>query len=593
MKSFDNRGVAVSFFKYVFQDYSQGMVQSGCIAAHLLAAMEMRLIAQDVLSWIIRRIGKCRSDEVVEFMWGEHNLYESDYSVLDSLMRAFLSAEMIPGALKILSMMREAGAQPSLSAVSILFKLLLRFREYGSVWKLFRDMLHKGPCPNLYVYNVMILGFCKSGCLQIGESLLHLMRKFGCEPDAITYNILINAYCMKGWTSDALNWVHLMIEHGCNPSSITFGTIVNALCKEGNIIEARKIFDGMQEIGVYANTEIYNALMDGYVKAREIDQANALFEEMIKKGVVPDGITVNTLVAGYYKYRREEHADRLLRDLTMMELIPDCSLTDGRMQSAIDTYIEMQQSGVNPDIVTYNTLIDGFIKAFDMANADNLVNKLFASGWEPDITTYNIRLHGFCTSRKINRAVMMLDELISAGLVPNTVTYNTMMSGACNDILDRAMILAAKLVKMAFIPNIVTANLLLSQLCKQGLPQRALMWGQKLSQIGIEFDEITYKILDRAFFEIQDYTDCTKGMTEKSLFLDILMYITCDYLYRNRANYDRSDYNFEIVDGPGGSLKLVNRGDMSLEKEGAVSTPVSTLSIRVWPLSRLYKCSID
>nr|GLL36202.1 pentatricopeptide repeat-containing protein At1g63330-like [Ipomoea trifida] len=647
MKSFDNRGVAVSFFKYVFQDYSQGMVQSGCIAAHLLAAMEMRLMAQDVLSWIIRRIGKCRSDEVVEFMWREHFLYESDYSVLDSLMRAFLSAEMIPGALKILSMMREAGAQPSLSAVSILFKLLLRFRDYGSVWKLFRDMLHKGPCPNLYVYNVMILGFCKSGCLQIGESLLHLMRKFGCEPDAITYNILINAYCMKGWTSDALNWVHLMIEHGCNPSSITFGTIVSALCKEGNIIEARKIFDGMQEIGVSANTEIYNALMDGYVKAREIDQANALFEEMIKKGVVPDGITVNTLVAGYYKYRREEHADRLLKDLTMMELIPDCSLTDvyiaglcwaERLDEAVELLHTMLEKGIPLSVIAFNSIIaaysrvglednafeiynimvkfgqtpsastcasllmclcttgrlheakelmtkmiamdfpisrisftvllDGYFKKGDTTGAQilweemaRIVSKLFASGWEPDITTYNIRLHGFCTSRKINRAVMMLDELISAGLVPNTVTYNTMMSGACNDILDRAMILAAKLVKMAFIPNIVTANLLLSQLCKQGLPQRALMWGQKLSQIGIEFDEITYKILDRAFFEIQDYTDCTKGMTEKSLFLDILMYITCDYLYRNRANYDRSDYNFEIVDGPGGSLKLVNRVD--------------------------------
>ncbi|RAL47591.1 hypothetical protein DM860_011329 [Cuscuta australis] len=782
MKSFHDHKVAVPLFKYVFQDYSERMVQSGCIAALVLDAMKLRLMSQDMLSWIIRKIGESRGDEVVEFMCREYCFYASNYfSVLDSLMRAFLCSEMISGALRVLCIMREAGMQPSLSAVSILFKLLLRFDYHHSVWMLFRDMLHKGPCPNTYVYNVMILGFCKRGCLQIGESLLHLMRKFGCEQDTITYNILINAYCIKGWTSDALNWVHVMIEHGCKPNDITFGTIINALCKEGSIAEARRIFDEMQEFGVYASTETYNILMDGYVKAREVDKADSLYKEMIKNGISPDGITFNVLVAGYYKYRREENTDKLLRDLITREVIPDCSLTDvtiaglcwaerldeavellhtmlemgiplsvisfnsiiaaysklglgenafgiynimvkfgqnpsastcasllmclcttgrlheakelmrkmiamdfpinrvsftllldgyfkkgdtdsahilweemgrigmtpdvvafsafidglckngfvgeaykkflemkrkelvpnnfvynsliaafcksgglnealmlekemrekglipdvftiniilkglcmqGRMQSAIDTYIKMQQSEVKPDTVTYNTLINGFIKAFDMASVDNLVSKMFATGWEPDITTYNIRLHGFCTSKKINRAVMMLNELVSAGIVPNTVTYNILMNGACNDVLDRAMILAAKLLKMAFIPNTVTANLLLSQLCKQGLPERAVMWGHKLSQIGIEFDEITYTILDRAstsYDKTRQYADYSKGMTEKSLFVDILMYITCDYLGRMRAHSDSTHYSVEFVHGSDGSLELVNR----------------------------------
>ncbi|CAH9130971.1 unnamed protein product [Cuscuta epithymum] len=783
MVSFHDRGVAFALFKYVFRDHSESMVQSCSVAALLLEAMELRLMSQDMLSWIIRKIGEYRGDEVVNFTWRERSLYQLDcYSVLNSLMRAFLSSEMTSGALKILGMMRNAGLQPSLSAISILFKLLLKFGYHDSVWILFREILNKGPCPNIYVYNVIILGFCKRGFLQIGESLFHLMIKFDCEPDIVTYNILVNAYCMKGLTSDALNWMNMMIElGGCNPNSITFGTIINALCKEGKILEAKKIFDGMEEAGVYASIEIYNTLMDGYVKAREIDKANALYEEMVKKGISPDGITFNVLAGGYYKYRRENCTDILLRDLITRELIPECSLTDvtisglcwserldeavemlhtmlergiplsvisfnsiiaayskaglgehafgiynmmvmfghipsastcasllmclcttgrlqkakelinkmiamdfpisivsftvlldgyfkrgdtdnatilwgemgrlgmtpdvvvfsafidglckngsiveayktflemktkklvpnnfvynsliaafckrgrldaalmlekemrvnglipdiftiniiikglckqGRMQSAIDTYIEMQHSGVRPDTVTYNTLIDGFIKSFDMAKADNIVSKMFASGSEPDITTYNIWLQGCFTTKKINRAVMMLNELISVGIVPNTVTYNIMMNIACNDILERAMILGAKLLKMAFIPNTVTANLLLSQLCKQGLPERALMWGQKLSEIGIEFDEITYKILDRASTScdtnIRPYTDYSTGMTEKSLFVDILMYITCDYLGKRRAQYDITNYSVEIVDAPSGPLKLVN-----------------------------------
>ncbi|MCD7460062.1 hypothetical protein HAX54_042762 [Datura stramonium] len=662
MKLFDDREVAFAFFKYVLQDYSESTMKSCCISAHLLAAGELRLLAQDILSWIIRRVGKCRSDEVVELMWREHYKYESDFSVLDSLMRAFLTAEMISDALEILSKMRDNGLRPSSSAISILFKLLLRIGDYDSVWKLFRDMLHKGPRPTNNLFNVMILGYCRKGRLRTGESLFHLMRKFGCEPDVFTYNILINAYCIRGWTSDALNWVHMMAEHGCNPSISTFSTVINALCKEGNVVQARKLFDGMQEVGVFPSTVTYNALMDGYVKAREIFQASMLYEEMKKKGVAPDAITFNILVSGHYKYGREEDGDRLLWDLTVEGLFPDYLFSDvsiaglcwagrlneavalldnllekgiptpsastcasllmslsmtgrlqeardlmakmvamsfpinitaytvlldggnmneaqklerdmrergllpdvftintiingfckqGRMKFAIDSFVEMQRSGLQPDIVTYNILINGFCKAFDVVNADNFMTRMYASGWEPDITTYNIRLHGFCSIRRINRAVMMLDELVSAGVVPNTVTYNTMMNSACNDILDRAMILAAKLLKMAFIPNTVTANLLLSHLWKQGLPQRTLIWGQKLSEIGFEFDEITHKILDKASHYIQENTDYCTETTEKSLFLDFLMYITYDYIRRSKAYNDNNDSSFELVDtGP-------------------------------------------
>ncbi|KAH7843527.1 hypothetical protein Vadar_017714 [Vaccinium darrowii] len=765
---FGNRQIAFAFFKfYSFGDgYSEETVQVCCVAAHLLAAERLRCSAQDLLSWVVGRIGFDRSWEVVEYMCSEHYKYETDFSVLDSLMRAFLNAEMAPLALEMVDRMREVGVKPSLSAVNILFKLLLRIGDYGSVWKLFRDMVDKGPFLSNYTFNAMILGFVRKGYLEIGEYLSYVMEEFQFKPDACTYNILINAYCIRGRTSDGLALLRFMIERGCNPSNITFNTLINALCKEGNVVEARKLFDGIQEMGLSPNTIMYNTLISGYVKARDIKQANMLFEEMRNSGVAPDGVTFNILVVGHYKYGREEDGNRLLRELSMSGLLPDSSLSDisvaglcwagrldeamgileemlekgmnvsviafnsviaaysnagleerafeayklmvnyglspssstcssllmalsikgrlleakelmsamidkcfpvnkvaftilldgyfktgdipaaqglweemerrgmspdavafsaiidglskaglveeaygaflkmsrkgfvpnnyaynsliggfvncgrlsealklekemrqrgllpdvftmniiingfckqGRMKSAIDTFMDMHRMGLTPDIVTYNTLISGYCKAFDMVNLDNFVNKLHASGWDPDITTYNIRIHGFCSSRRMNRAVMMLDELVSSGVVPNTVTYNTMMTGVCNDILDRAMILTAKLLKMAFVPNIVTTNLLLSHLYKQGLPERTLMWGQKLSEICVDFDDITFKILDKAYHAIQEDAEYSRGTSGKSLFLDFLMYITYDYLCRCRIPSEKGPVELAAV----------------------------------------------
>ncbi|KAK6918688.1 Pentatricopeptide repeat [Dillenia turbinata] len=158
------------------------------------------------------------------------------------------------------------------------------------------------------------------------------------------------------------------------------------------------------------------------------------------------------------------------------------------MKQAMDTFLDMHRFGLTPDIYTYNTLISGYCKAFDMISADNFINRMCATGWEPDITTYNICIYGLCSSRRINQAVIVLDELVSSGVIRNTVTYNTMMNGVFSDMFEHALILTAKLLKLAFVSN-------------QGMPEMTLLWGHKLSQAGFELNEISYRILDRAYLE--------------------------------------------------------------------------------------------
>ncbi|OVA06879.1 Pentatricopeptide repeat [Macleaya cordata] len=372
MKFFNDHRSALAFFKFAFEDDdSESSIRSCCIVAHLFAAQKLRYLSQDVLSCVVARIGSHRSRDLVDLMWSNHHMYESDFSVLDSLMRAFLNVNMVSNALEVLNRIREEKLRPSLSAVNILLKLLLQRGDFSIVWKLFRDMVGKGPHPSNYVFNVM-----------------------------------------------------------------------------------------------------------------------------------------------------------------------------GSMKSASNVFMDMHRTGLTPDIVTYNTLISGYCKAFDLSNAEDFATKMCASGWHPDITTYNIRMHGFCSSRKIKEAVKMLNELISLGVVPNTVTYNTMMNGVCSDILDRAMILTAKLLKMAFVPNVVTVNLLLSHFCRKGLPERALTWGHKLSQVSFPFDDITYKILERARCDILEDAEIAKETPGESIFLDFLMYITYDYIGRNNSYQDKDKLYF-------------------------------------------------
>ncbi|KAB2614582.1 pentatricopeptide repeat-containing protein [Pyrus ussuriensis x Pyrus communis] len=540
-------------------------------------------------------------------MWRGHCEYESDFSFLDTLMRGFLNAEIGAEALEVVSRMREVGLKPSLSAIVILLR---------------------------------------KGLITVGESLLHVMWKFQCDPDVITYNILINANCERGQADDALHWVHLMIARACKPSTVTFSTVINALCKEGNMVEARKLFDGIPDMGHYKygreevgdhllkdisvsgllpDSSLYDimvsglcwaacsrvgleqkahkaykfmitfgvtplsstcssllmglskkgnlqeareflsaftVLLDGYFRIADLNGAQNLWNAMERRGICPDveaydifldtsrrgfvpnNFVYNSLIGGFCNRRKLSYALKLERDMRQKGLLPDIFTTNmiingfckqGRMKSAIDTFVDMYRTGLTPDIVTYNTLIGGYCKAFDMVGADEFLYKMYASGCEPDITTYNICVQGFCSSRKINRALMMLDELVSRGVVPDSVTYNTMMNGAY----------------LAFLPNTVTINVLLSQFCKQGMPEKAFMWGQKLSEFSTCFDEITYILLDRAYHNLQEDSEISSGTAENSLFLDFVMYITYDYLCRNKPCRDASQNPLKLIDFKG------------------------------------------
>lgn len=80
------------------------------------------------------------------------------------------------------------------------------------------------------------------------------------------------------------------------------------------------------------------------------------------------------------------------------------------------------------------------------------------------------------------------------------------------------------------------------------MPEKTLLWGQKLSEISFDFDETSYKIMDRAYHNIQENAEFFQETSEKSLFLDFLMYITYDYFCRNRTNYKTSQASLKLIE---------------------------------------------
>ncbi|WOL09561.1 pentatricopeptide repeat-containing protein [Canna indica] len=756
LHSFPHHRTALAFFAAAIPDLSAATVSCCCDAAHLLVSTgdpALTILAQHLLADLLGRVEPRRGAELIYWTY-RHQFLRSNYSALHLVLRSFLNAGMASEALDVVERIRSLGKTPSLTALAILLRLLFRRGDSSKAWKLFKDMVGRGPRPSSMTCNAMILGSCLKGHVRVGEGILQLMPRLQCESDACSYNILMKAHCVYGQSSCAFELFDVMLSSGCAPSVVTYNILIDALGHEGRMEEARKLFEDMEKEGIQSNTITYNILIDGYVKAGQIDKANLLYRQMKEKGYMPDCYTFNILVSGYYKFRRdwEREGELLFDDLlkpescshgamldvflsracwdgrlddarellvsaieqglevsaagfnsviasfskegfeeeafhlyqTMMDvglspsastcnslliglcsrgrlqnarelidkmvergfhvnvsaftiyidacfrlgdpqgamrcwnelenqgiqvdvigfsayinglcrancideaveafqemssrglfpnnftynslisglcrvgnvaealkleremrqngLIPDIFTRNiiidgfcrqGRMKIAHSVLMDMYTNGLEPDVTTYNTFINAYCRAFDMDNAVSFSKKISSDGLKPDIFTYNIWIHSFCSRLMMNQTMKTLDELILTGLIPNTTTYNTLMNGICYDVLDRAMILTGKLLKMAFVPNVVTVNLLLSHFCKQGLAWRALMWGERLTEVSFTFDDATRNILERAYRDVKDGAEIPTE-SGKGLFLEHLMHVTYQLLHKIR-----------------------------------------------------------
>ncbi|KAG6399747.1 hypothetical protein SASPL_141230 [Salvia splendens] len=409
-------------------------------------------------------------------------------------------------------------------------------------------MLEKGISLSVISFNSLILVYSKAGLEDEAFEVYNFMVKVGFTPSAPTYTSLLLGLSKIGRLQEAKSLIYKMIQNGYPISRAAFTVVLDGYIKKGDMMGAQGLWNEMEMLGMAPDVVAVSAFILGLSKGGFVQQAYNMYLKMLSKGLVPNNFVYNSLISGFCNCGELDEALRLELEMRNRGLLPDVITFNiiikgfckqGRMKSAMATYMEMLRSLPPKSLVQLAAAISpllnyGYCKQLDMLNAENLANTMQNSGWGPDITTYNIQIHGYCRSRRMNRAIMMLDELVSAGIVPDTVTYNTLLSGVCRDILDHAMILTGKLLKMGFVPDLVTTNLLLSNLRKHGLPHRTAMWAQKLSEISFEFDEITHKILDRAYNDLED-VESTKEITGKSLFLDLLMYMTYDFIYRNRV----------------------------------------------------------
>lgn len=199
----------------------------------------------------------------------------------------------------------------------------------------------------------------------------------------------------------------------------------------------------------------FNILLSGWKSSGE---AQDFLDEMVRVGVQPDIVSYNSLIDAYCK--------------------------DKELDKAYALFNKMQDENIMPDVITYTCIIGGLGLVGQPDKATRILKEMHEYGCYPDVAAYNATIRNFCIAKRLGEAYQLLDEMVLKGLMPNATSYNLFFRHFywSNDLCS-AWALYQRMMKTRCLPNTQTCMFMIRLMKRQENVEMALMlWDDMIEE---------------------------------------------------------------------------------------------------------------
>ena len=268
--------------------------------------------------------------------------------------------------------------------------------------------------------------------------LLLEMRDGGPAPDARTYHEVIAALARAHeWRLAERTFAEMKRAFpNHDPSVLVYTSLISAYGKGGQWEKAKGAFDALREAGTRVDTGVYNALLSAAVSAAEYREAARVFDRMPSEGVRRNVTTYNAVLTSLGRQRRLRDMETLRREMrkggieanetTFSVLITahgntgDCHRACKLLDEACDA------PWVYKSAVVFNSALGACVKNGESRLAQRVLRLMRAEGIQPTLVTYNTMLMGASAERDWKGVTDTFRELLQSGQAPDAITLDCM-----------------------------------------------------------------------------------------------------------------------------------------------------------------------
>jgi pentatricopeptide repeat protein len=335
----------------------------------------------------------------------------------------------------------------------------MKRKGVDEAWNALEEMQQKGQATDKYTVSRMLMKTVGDGRSRFNPArvyrVISLVEKFiemqPTDVDEVLLNALLDTCCRLKDLNRLEALMQRMRDLKITPSPVTLGILVKTYGQAGNIEKVLQVWDEMDKQRIQANAVTYGCMIDACVKCNRLDRAKEIFQGMRETGKHRNTILYTTLIKGF----------GLEKDLA----------------GALHLFREMPQEGVPYNTITYNSIIDACVKTGDLMTAESLLHEIAGpnSAVEPDLITFSTLLKGYCNIGDLDKALQVAEAIKARGLCCDELVYNTLMDGCvkANDV-TAGVGLFEEMVQAGMRPSAITHSILARLYQRAGYEEDAL-----------------------------------------------------------------------------------------------------------------------
>uniref|UniRef100_A0A2N9G227 PROP1-like PPR domain-containing protein n=1 Tax=Fagus sylvatica TaxID=28930 RepID=A0A2N9G227_FAGSY len=287
---------------------------------------------------------------------------------------------------------------------------------------------------------------------------------------------------------EVYEWLNL--RHWYSPNARMLATILSILGKANQEALAVEFF-ARAEPAVGNTVQVYNAMMGVYARNGRFNKVQELLDLMRERGCEPDLVSFNTLINARLKSGA---------------MVPNLG---------IELLSEVRKSGLRPDIITYNTLISACSRESNLEEAVKVYGDMEACNCQPDLWTYNAMISVYGRCGLSGKAVELFNDLESKGFLPDAVTYNSLLFAFAREgNVERVKEVCEEMVKMGFGKDEMTYNTVIHMYGKQGRHDLALQLYKDMKKSVRNPDAVTYTVMIDSLGKASKIMEAANVMSE-------------------------------------------------------------------------------
>lgn len=312
-----------------------------------------------------------------------------------------------------------------------LTKGLIDAGRISEAMDLLREMLNKGHGADSLVYNNLISGFLNLENLDKANELFDELKERCLVYDGVVNATFMDWFFIRGRDKEAMESYKYLLDRQFRMVPPTCNVLLEVLLKHGKKIEAWALFDQMLDNHTPPNVQAVNS-----------DTFNIMVNECFKLGNVPEAVKV------FKKSGTKQGSKPFAMDVAGYNNIIARFCENGMLSEADEFFVELSSKSLTPDVTSYRTLIDAYLKVEKIQEVYVLFSKMVEVGLRVIPVFGNRVFDALVKNNKAVESAQILSKMAERDPKPDSSSYEIVIRGLCNEgLLDASRDLLGQMVR--------------------------------------------------------------------------------------------------------------------------------------------------